>query len=319
VTHHGHTIWLAIGSVLVVAAGCLSAADGDASDQEPLVIAGGGTSGVYYNYGEQLATVAAERLGVSAEVQETGGSIENLHRIADGSSVLALTAADAAAAAVAGHPPFEQALPLRAVARVYDDFVHLVVADGSDIENVHGLEERRVSLGAEGSGTEVIARRLLATAGLSPDDVDNMPLGIDASIEALRAGEIEAFFWSGGLSTPGLHRLADEMPIRLVALGDLVDSVSERYGHVYRHAMVPRGTYGIGDDVPTMAVPNYLVTHPDVDEGLVYDLAEILFEQRAEMAELVAAVGLLERRRAIFTEPVELHDGALRYYRESKR
>ncbi|MGH3614170.1 MAG: hypothetical protein ACRDRK_16565 [Pseudonocardia sp.] len=47
-------------------------------------------------------------------------------------------------------------------------------------------------------------RRLLAVAGLSPD-TDRQPtqLGINDSVAAMRAGRIDAFFWSGGLPTAG--------------------------------------------------------------------------------------------------------------------
>jgi uncharacterized protein len=309
------TLGLAAVGMMVAAAGCEVV---DPASTEPLVIAGGGTAGVYYHYGAQLAEVAAQRLDLDVEVRETDGSVENLRLVADGTAALAFTAADAAADAVTGQPPFEQPLPIQAVARVYDDFVHVVVVADTDISGLRDLESRRVSLGAKGSGTEVIARRLLRTEGIDPDALDNAMLGINASIEELRAGAIDAFFWSGGLSTPGLLELADDVPLRLLPLVDLVDSVSERYGHVYRHAVVPRGTYGLVADVSTMAVPNYLVAHADLDASLVHEVLQALFERRTEMAREVEAVGLLDRRRAIFTEPVELHDGALNYYRHAK-
>lgn len=307
---------LAVGAVVSVAEG--PNGPGAQADERNLVIAGGGTSGVYYHYADALAAVSVDQLGVRAAVAETGGSVENLEMVADGEAVMGFSAADAAADAVGGQAGFEEPLPIEAVARVYDDFVHLVVAEGSDIESVSDITGRQVSLGAPGSGTAVIAFRLLATAEVGLDEVDDARLGIDDSIQAFRDGEIEAFFWSGGLTTPGLHTLADDVPIDLVPLGDLVDHVSERYGHVYRHAIIPRGTYGVEEDVAAMAVPNYLVTHADEDPALIHDLLDVAFSERADLSRRVTAVGQLDRRRAIFTEPVDLHPGALQYYREAK-
>lgn len=303
-------------------AGCLGGDLGGGSDLEaidsPVVISGGGTTGIYYGYGAQLAAVMSDRFGVAAEVTETGGSIANLGDLANGSSLFAFSAADAAADAVAGRSPFRQPLPVQAVARVYDDFVHLVVPRRSSITTIEDLRGKDVSLGAVGSGTELIARRLLAAGGVNPADIDNASLGIDASIEAIRVGEIDAFFWSGGLPTPGVDELAMDYPIRLVALGGLVQSLHDAHGGVYRQGVVPRGTYGMAAEVETMAVPNFLMVRADTPEDLVYETVRLLFEERSEIALHVPAAALLDRARAIFTQPVELHPGALRYYRDEK-
>src|SRR5690606_22138051 len=177
---------------------------------------------------------------------------------------------------------------------------------------------RNVSLGAVGSGTELIARRVLAAAGVSASEMKNAALGIDGSVEALRSGGIDAFFWSGGLPTPGVSELAGKLDIRLVELGSVVDGVRQVHGGAYRHGVVPEGMYGLEADIATMAVPNYLVVHADVSDELAYDVTRLLFEHRSKIAAEVPAAALLDRPRAIFTEPVELHEGALAYYRDTK-
>lgn len=307
---------MAAGMAGLLAAAC--AGDDVGQYDDHLVISGGGMAGIYYSYGGELAAVLSERLGVSAEVIETGGSIDNLHQLRDGTSELAFSAADAAGDAVAGRAPFTAPIDVQAVARVYDDFVHLVVLADSDITRIEDLRGRRVSLGAEGSGTELIARRLLRAADIDPDEVENVAMGIDESVTALRIGTVEAFFWSGGLSTPGVTDLADEVPIRLVDLWDLVEPVRREYGGGYRHGVVPQGTYGLRSDVRTMAVPNYLLVDASADADLVHDVTRVLFEERARIAREVPAAALLDRSRAIYTASVELHPGALRYYREAK-
>lgn len=314
--------WRWLG-VLVVAVGLSSACTGSPADgrgdiEEPVVISGGGTAGIYYSYGGQLAAVLSVRLGVSAEVLETGGSIENLRNLAAGTAQVAFSAADAASDAAAGREPFTEPLPVTAVARVYDDFVHLVVPADSPIRTIDDLRGRPVSLGADGSGTELIARRLLSAAEIDPGDLDSAALGIDGSVEAIQAGEIDAFFWSGGLPTPGVNQLAGEFPIRLIELIGLVETVRREYSGAYRHGVVPQGTYGLAEDVATMAVPNFLMVRSDAADSVVYDVVRLLFEERSAIAAEVPAAALLDRPRAIFTDPVELHSGALQYYRETK-
>ena len=309
-------------AALVAMGGCLGGDGGRddfaAAGLDTVVISGGGMTGIYFSYGGELGGVLSDRYGVRAEVLETGGSIDNLRNLADGTAQLAFSAADVAADATAGREPFSETIPVQAVARVYDDFVHLVVPATSEIEAIEDLRGRIVSLGAEGSGTEIIAGRLLAAAGVSTDEIASVSLGIDESIDAMGSGDIEAFFWSGGLPTPGVQELAVELPIRLVTLRDVVEAVRSEYGSGYRHGVVPEGTYGLGEDVATMAVPNFLLVRADLTNDVAYEIVDTLFDERAVIARQVPAAALLDRSRAIFTEPVDLHPGALRYYRDTK-
>lgn len=298
----------------VVLAGC----SGGAAIDEPVTVSGGGTTGIYYGYGGELAAVLGGEFGVETDVLETGGSIDNLRYLGEGSVQLAFSTADAAGDAAAGRAPFDEPLPVVAAARLYDDFVHLIVPADSPITAIEDLRGRMVSLGAAGSGTELIAGRLLAAAGIDPAEVTNAALGIDGSIEALRGGEIDAFFWSGGLPTPGIGDLAKSFTIRLVGLQRLVDDLRADYGSGYRHGVVPKGTYALPGDVETLAVPNFLMVRADASDAFVYETLAELFDEQSRIAANVQAAALLDKHRAIYTEPVDLHPGALEYYRDTK-
>jgi TRAP transporter TAXI family solute receptor len=302
---------------VLAAAGCGS---GRVVPPGTVEIATGSTQGVYYRYGTAFADVVeAELPGVRAHARSTEGSVENLRRVAAGQSTVAFSAADAAGDAVTGHGVFSGRLPVRALARVYDDYVHLVVPAGSSVRSAADIRGRQVSIGQAGSGTELIANRVLAALGMVPGrDLTAARLGIDASVEALRAERVDAFFWSGGLPTSGVVALARDMPIRLVPLGSLAPAL-RRYSRTYRAAAVPAGTYPGVPAVLTIAVPNYLVTRADADATLVYELTRLLFRSRERIARQVSLAGVLDARAAIETFPVALHPGALRYYRETKR
>ncbi|MFC8596863.1 TAXI family TRAP transporter solute-binding subunit [Isoptericola sp. NPDC057191] len=308
--------------VLPLLTGCLGDdAAGDPWDGHrpaALTVATGGATGIYHAYGVALAGVLEDRYDLPVEVDQTGGSVENLQSLDAGTAQVAFSAADAALDAVAGVGEFDEPLDVRTLGRVYDDFVHLVVPAGSAVHGIADLEGRRVSLGAPRSGTALIAHRLLAAADLRVDAITARSLGLDDSIAALRAGEIDAFFWSGGLRTPGLTALADVVPVRLVPLGDLVEEVRSRYGSGYRHGIVPEGMYGSSRAVETLAVPNFLMVRGDMPDAVAHALVSTLFDARSEIAAQVPSAANLDRVRAIFTDPVELHPGALRYYRETK-
>jgi TRAP transporter TAXI family solute receptor len=125
-----------------------------------LVIATGGQGAVYYAYGQGLARTAREHLpGAEPKVVATAASVANLSLVADGKADVAFTLADAAALAYAGKPPFTRREPVVALARLYENYTHLVVPADSEIRRLPDLRGRVVSVGAAGSGTELIATR----------------------------------------------------------------------------------------------------------------------------------------------------------------
>jgi TRAP transporter TAXI family solute receptor len=284
-----------------------------------LVIATGGTKGVYYRYGAVLADrIRNASPTVAVQNRSTTGSVENLRLLASAQAMFAFTAADAAADAYAGRTPFRAPVPLRAAALLYGDYLHLLVPAHSRVRDITDLRGLRVSLGPAGSGTTLIADRLLALAHVRRSEITNVPLGINESIAALADGRIAAFFWSGGLPTQGIVELAERLPIRLIPLKEAAEAMRSAYGARYRLGTIPAGIYQSETPVVTLAVPDLLVTLASADAQAVFEVTRVLFSGRDEFARVVPEAARLDPRTAIFTQPLPLHDGALRYYRSVK-
>ncbi|WP_329246822.1 TAXI family TRAP transporter solute-binding subunit [Actinoallomurus sp. NBC_01490] len=300
-------------AALCLPAGCALVGAEPSYREGPLPIATGAVDGVYYRYARSLAARIGRRLpGVRPSVDSTTGSVDNLRRLTSGRDRLAFVAADAVGAAAT-------ARTLRSLARLYDDYIHLVVAGSGPIRSVEDLRGRTVSVGAAGSGVELVAGRVLDAAGLtSGRRPTRVRMGLEESAAALRARRIDAFFWSGGLPTAGIALLARQVPIRLLALGTLAAPIRERYGPYYRAAAIPDGTYdGVGATL-TLALANFLLATTSLDDGLAYRVTEILIRDRDAVAAEVPSAEHLDVRDAIQTEPIPLHPGALRYYRSVK-
>jgi TRAP transporter TAXI family solute receptor len=305
----------AVGLALVaVLSGCSTRADEWADEQ--YVIASGGSTGVYFDYGTHVAEELSAALDVRMIAEETAGSVDNLLRVSAGEALIGFAQGDAAADAAAGMGVFAEPLPVQAVARLYDEYVQVVVRGDSDLDELADLAGRTISLGAENSGVNVIAERILDAAGVDAASVRNPQLDLSASIAAMERGEIDGFFWVGGLPTPGIAALADAVPVRLLPIAQSwVNEINERYSNAYRPSDIPPGTYGLEDSASTMAVPNYLVTAETTPDAVVQDVLHGLFDARSRIAQQVPAAALLDRRQAIFTGPVALHPGAIEFYR----
>jgi TRAP transporter TAXI family solute receptor len=291
----------------------------DPAELPPLVVAAGEPGGVYHAYGEGLAAAARARLGATVTVRSTAASVENLRLVASGEADIGFALADVAACAARGGPPFARPLRVVALARLYDNYVHVVVRADAPIHRLTDLAARRVSVGAAESGTALMADRLLSLAGVDPQaGIIRYTTPIAESAAALRQGSIDAFFWSGGLPTQAVAELAKATPIRLLNLAEYVEPLRERYGEYFSELSIPADTYGIGHEVATIGVPNYLVVSDTMPVPVAEAVTRLLFDAKRDLVAAHPEAMHLNRRVAIATFPLRLHPGAALYYRSVK-
>jgi uncharacterized protein len=293
---------------------------GDSGGARFLSIATGGTGGVYYPYGGGIAKILNDHLpGVRATAEVTSASVDNLKLIRDRKADLAFTLADTLDDCVQGRGPFEGApVPAATLAVLYANYTHLITLARAGITSVPDLRGRTVSTGSAGSGTEVIAFRILGAAGLDPArDIRRQALGASESADALKDCKVDAFFWSGGLPTGAVQDLAHTsgITIRMIPTAGLLAALQRDHGDLYFPLEIPAGAYpGVTAPVPVVGVANVLVVHRDMDEGLAYDITRLLFERQEELAGIHPEARKLARETAQQGSPAPLHPGAARYY-----
>ncbi|MFE4580621.1 TAXI family TRAP transporter solute-binding subunit [Streptomyces chartreusis] len=283
----------------------------------------GTRAGVYQEYGELLRKELAKDMPqLKVKLLTSAGSQENVARVATGKADFTIAAADAVDSyKMSGKPVTDR---LRGVARLYDDYVQLVVPPDSDIRSVADLKGKRVAIGLPNSGVRLIATRVLEAAGIDPEkDITPRSDGIDTGPKRL-GHELDAFFWSGGVPTDGLEKIAESSAFRFVPIdADLVAKVHAQgdTAHFYRATNMPESAYPTvqnGDTVATIAVSNLLITRKDMDPRLTEWLTRTVIKSRDGIGAHVHSAQLVDLRTAIYTDPLALHDGAQRYYRSVK-
>lgn len=279
----------------------------------PLALAAGEPGGFYVEFGELLAA-ALRAAGRPVTVVGTGGSVENISQLRDGTAALGLALTDIALAARNGEEPFDAPVPLQAIGRVYENYMQLVVRAEDPATGTADLAGRPISLGAVGSGAAVFGDRLLAAAGIAAD-VTRRPLR-DA-VAALESGSADALLWSGGVPTPALAELSARRPVRLLPLAEHLPQLRSRHGGVYGPVTVPADAYGPAGPVPTVGVANLLVCTPDLPAGTAGAVARTLVAAAPELVpESALGTQYLDQRSLIGTDEIPLHPGAVAAYRE---
>ena len=251
--------------------------------------------------------------------ETTSASVDNLILVAEHDSDIGFTLSDTAIDAVEGQASFDEPLDLRALATIYPNITQVAVKADSGIEQIEDLEGKTVSVGSPNSGTEVIALRLMEVAGLDPDeDIGKRGLGVGESVQALRDGSIDAFFWSGGVPTGAITDLTTTEDVRLLALDAYLDPLREQYGEAYEEAEIEEGEYSgrAGDEDDRRAEP--LMVPADMPDDFAYRVTKLLFDGKERLATVHKAAESLDPETAReVVAPVELHPGAQRYYDEA--
>ena len=289
---------------------------------KPVNIVTGGTGGVYIIYGGGLANVLTNKLGVAATAQSTTASVDNMKFIRDKKADLAFTLADTALDALKGRAQFtapeKAADGLRSITSLYANVTHIVTKEGTGINTVADLKGKRVSVGSAGSGTEVIANRVLEAYSLTQADLQPQKLGVADSANGLRDGRLDAFFWSGGLPTAAVTDLANAPGVTLKFLdhSDVVQKMADKYDKLYVNATIPANTYKNAAAIRVSGVNNLLVADASMDEALVYAIVKTMFDNQKDLEVVHPEAKNLTLQNAVQGSPIDYHPGAIKFYRE---
>lgn len=291
-----------------------------AQAQEFITVLTGGTSGVYYPMGVALSQVYGKALpNAKSSVQATKASVENLNLLQAGRGEIAFTLGDALADAWKGNEEVGFKTPLkklRTVAAIYPNYIQIVAGADSGIKTLADLKGKRVAVGAPKSGTELNARDIFKAAGMSYKDFAKVEyLSFGESVELIKNRQLDATLISAGLGVAAIRDLATALKIAIVPIGtDVVAKIGEA---AYQPGTVPANTYqGQAEAVPTVVVQNFLVTHEGVPAEAVYKMTKAMFDNLADLHAAHAAAKAISKEAAPKAQPVPLHPGAEKYYKE---
>ena len=309
-------------AALVAAFAVAAFSCGATAQQNRISITTGGTGGVYYPLGGGMANILSKYIpGLQATAEVTGGSIDNLKLLGAGKTEVAFSMVDAAWEAAQGEDKFKSGkVNARTLIVLYPNRMHVVTVDGTGITKLADLKGKRVSTGSAGSGTEVMAWRVLEAVGIDPKkDIKVERLGVSESVNAIKDRKIDAFFWVGGVPTAAITDLAATpgTKIRLLDHAEALDAMNRKYGPLYAKGIIAPTSYqGMDKPVENVDVWNVLVTNDKMSDQMAYDIVKTLMEKKAELVAVHKEAQNLDLRYQKIGSPIPYHPGAKKYFEE---
>lgn len=237
-----------------------------------IVIVSGGQKGAYYQFAKKYAD-DLKKEGLTVEVRETAGSVENLRLLGDKSSGIAVAIVQSGVASP------EELRQFDALGSVYHEPLWVFYRGDKLVNRLAELAGKRIGVGPPGSGTHAIARQLLAINGLVESRYSNegaravlVEESVATAATALQKGELDAAFFVAAFEADYIQRLLNDQKVRLLNFDQ-----HEAYHRRFRFLApltLPTGLVNLGQNIPDhdvslLAPTAMLVVRRDFHPALV--------------------------------------------------
>jgi TRAP-type uncharacterized transport system substrate-binding protein len=184
---------------------------------------------------------------------------------------------------------------------------------GEPLEDVRGLQGRKIAVGDAESGTRALALALLKANGVEQAPTDILTLGRDESLEQLKQGTVDAVFLVSPAEAPALKKLIAAPGVRLLSFAR-AEAYTRRFTYLSK-LVLPRGVFDLAADLPERDVALVAPTANLVARDTLHPALAYLLLRAA--SEVHGSAGLLDRSGE-FPAPLEtgfpLSSEAKRYY-----
>lgn len=232
-----------------------------------LTIATGSTDGAYLGFGNELRKELALD-GVEMYVKESNGSVDNLQQLNNGDVDVAFLQSGLASA--------DKYPDLVSLGSVYYEPVWIFTREGLLVDRLSDLAGARIAVGGAGSGSRVVAKRLLESNQLDEAQVELLAESGLSAVALLEAGELDALVSVASVNATLIQTLLASTKVELVSLSRA--AAYARREPWLTHLTLPEGVIDLNRNVPSatvdlLAVNATLVTssklHPALRELLV--------------------------------------------------
>lgn len=240
-----------------------------------VVVMSTGTAGSDYElFGQRYKTILS-RAGVELRLMPSAGGVENLRRLNDSRSGVAVGFAQSGLTIEAQAPHLESLGTL-----FYEPFWFFYRGEpGKDLRTA--LTGKTVSVGPEGGGTRALALEFLALNGLDQNIARLLPLTLEQTGDALQHREIDAAMIVASWDAPVVRRLLASSEVNLVGFAR-ADAYVALYPSLTRLTL-PAGVGNMASnrpptDVNLIAPKTSLIVRRDLDPAIQYLLLEAASE-----------------------------------------
>lgn len=270
---------------------------------------------------EALASSANKYVDFRNSSVSTAGGAENMVLLNQGEIDMGQATSDVLFAATNGNDPFEKEIDFAQIFAYGYWSLPILVPKDSDIETVEDLKGKTLNVGTNGGSSSIIMDAVLKEYGII-DDIKLEHLNNQESADALKAGQIDAtvlFHMAGNLVAAPFQELAQSMEMKPLKYDEeILNKVSEVNEGITLTTTLKDTFDFYTEDTIAPGITGQLVTAPDIDENIVYELTKALYENEEEVREMGPELGVFTIDYAVegLVKSYPVHPGAAKYFKE---
>ncbi len=242
--------------------------------QKRLVMTTGSEAGAYHAISKRYKASLAKS-GITLDLKTSAGSAENLMRLQDPKSGVSV-------GLLQGGISDEKASPdLISVGRMFYEPLWIFYRANETLDRISQLKGKRIAIGADGSGTQTLAKAMLAANKITDKDAAFLPLASQPAVDALRAGTADAIMVVLAPEAPLVQDLLRDPKLRLMSLAQ-AEALTRMLPYLSKVSL-PQGVIDLERNLPaadvTLVAPTAaLIVRADVHPALVFLLAQAASE-----------------------------------------
>ena len=227
--------------ILVVAAGFFVALKFmKPAPPEHIVIATGEASGGYHKYAQKYQAYLANE-GITLEIVETQGSVDNINRLRRGEVDIAFVQGGTA-------PNDAQNLNLEGLASLYYEPLWLFHKAGLQLDRIGELPGLQVAVGTQASGTFALTSTLLSDNKIDDSNITWLTLDSDEAVEKLQQQQIDAAFFVSSPNSEMINKLLHSDNVELASF-ERAKAYARRH-HFLKELVLPEGAEDLEKNIP---------------------------------------------------------------------
>ena len=282
-----------------------------------LTLATASPGGVYYVYGDALAQMLTEKLGIAVNPLPTQGPVHNIKLLDSGGAQLGMITMGVGlqgwngAGDWTGGKSFRN---MRALFPMYDTPFQAIVLQRSGIANLAQLDKKRVSVGPKAGTGGTYIPAILKLLGISAETNYG---SFEAMAAELAAGQDDAFTTLTGAPVPAIQDAEVKEPFAFISPTSEQIEVIRKALPEFSPSKIAAGTYrSLDKDYSTFGVYNFAIARADLPDDLVYQLVKAVYENQPRLVKATSAAKDTIPQNVDKNTFLPFHPGAIRYYRE---
>lgn len=308
---------------LSFAAIAVAGAIGLASPQaaaEDFIFMTGPAGGSWYPLGGAIKNILEKEVeGLNVTIRPGAGLI-NLKGVSGGKAHMGWSLVMSAVDAANGQEPFKEKLPdICNLGSFYDNYMQVTSTDPS-LKSVADLKGKNIVTLPRGNTTELGARALLKSAGLSYEDMGKVNFAsISDGVNMMKDGQVDAMFTITSVPNGSLLDLTNSRKINFLPITDDQFKKMKAMNAGWGRLTIPANAYP-NQEKPVLIAgfPAHLILNcKSVSEDTAYKVTKALIKRGQELSAIVKPLGKLTAKQMAVDIGVPFHPGSIKAYKEA--